>query len=228
MTTDPTAPMGAYAPVLSDWQMAVVEHGGPPPDLPAADLSRVIVGERDADVRYGERLLPADAEPSIFGYCEVYLRRDDGLWFAYHESDGGSSRSRGLPTKDDALAHLTATLARSHAYWRGLVRHVARGDRDEHGRQVIRSEGTHYIVGAEPAKGAGRDGLGFGGHRWHFRLRSGEEIVSHNLWRQGRIPAEYRDLLPDNAEMVPQPVRSLFDLSGIPAASADSPSLGSS
>lgn len=202
---------GAYAPVLSDWQMAVVEHGNPPTDLPVGDLSRVVVGERDTDVRYGERLLPADAEPSIFGYCEVYLRHDVALWFAYHESDGGSSRSCGLPTKQDALAHLTATLARSHAYWQGLVRHVARGDRDEHGRQVVRCEGTHYIVGAEPAKGASRDGLGFGGHRWHFRLRSGEEIVSHNLWRQGRIPAEYRDLLPDNAEMIPQPVRSIFD-----------------
>lgn len=43
-------------------------------------------------------------------------------------------------------------------------------------------------------------GSGFGGALFRFRLlATGEVIESNNVWYQGRIPDEYRDVMPDNA-----------------------------
>lgn len=50
----------------------------------------------------------------------------------------------------------------------------------------------------------GRPGWqGFAGRRFRIRfLETGEIIETTNLWHNGTIPDEFRDLLPDNAEFV--------------------------
>jgi hypothetical protein len=45
--------------------------------------------------------------------------------------------------------------------------------------------------------------LGHAGAEFRFRMLVTQElIVSHNVWYQGRIPHDFRGLLPDNAETV--------------------------
>lgn len=193
-------------PPLTANQMAVVTHGSPIPLLDDIPYPSIVMAEYDTMSYESRRMLPPGTPPSIAGYCEIFLVRDSGKWFAYHEDSGGSSRSVGYDTEIEALHYLHAQLSQAHAYWRLRVRH-AETDLDDAGRQIIRCNGTHYTVGTEPAQGRSRDGLGFGGHRWHFRMSDGREIITHNLWHQGSIPIEYRDQLPDNATLVPNPLR---------------------
>ena len=68
---------------------------------------------------------------------------------------------------------------------------------------VARIGGRHYVVAPDQSdKGAS----GFGGLRsqvrWVSGPRTGESVVTTNLWTQGEIPAMFRGRLPDNAEFV--------------------------
>lgn len=59
-------------------------------------------------------------------------------------------------------------------------------------------------IGQEPTSGTPRDVLGHAGRLFHFTmLATGEIVESQNVWYQGRIPVEYRSLLPDNATVAP-------------------------
>ena len=74
-------------------------------------------------------------------------------------------------------------------------------DPDEKYR-VVRVDGVHRTIGREPDASVPRHILGHGGCRFHFRFKDGHEVVSHNVWHQGKIPEHFRHLLPDNAEVV--------------------------
>lgn len=199
--------------------------------LTAGDREFVVpihVTDRKVDVLYGHRVGPdyGDDEPAV-GYCEIYQRgpliwNDNaqdtvpdpayadtpGLWFAIHESSGGSSRSIGHLTQEGAIADLLNTVTHFLTFWQNKVQWRENGDRtltsrnDTYQRPVIRCNGHHYTIGKEPAPGTrSRDCLGHAGAKFCFRLlATGEEIVSHNVWYQGRIPCDFRELLPDNAE----------------------------
>lgn len=188
------------------------------------------VTDRKVDVPYGRLMAPAfpDAIRSVAGYCEIYQRlrmvwdsakhaevpdpadTSSGLWFAYHESDGGSSRSLGYERREWAIESLLTTVSNYAQFWATKVAWKENGDRTTGDRlggtsRVIRCNGTHYTIGAEPASinYRNRDGLGHAGHEFRFRLlATGEEITSHNVWYQGKIPAEFTELLPDNAELL--------------------------
>lgn len=73
----------------------------------------------------------------------------------------------------------------------------------------VRVGESHYLIGPEPdpadRRPISRD-FGFGGARFVIRFtdlatrpREDLEVVSHNLWCQGTIPARFRDRLPSNA-----------------------------
>jgi hypothetical protein len=189
----------------------------------------VHVTDRKNDLPYGHRAGPAwgDDEPAV-GYCEIYQRvplvwdetlgdavpdpayaDSPGLWFALHESGGGSSRSIGHATQEGAIIDLLDTVTHFLTFWQDKVLWKENGDRtlpsrnDPYPRQVIRCNGHHYTIGKEPASGhyRTRDMLGHAGAEFRFRLLDTQElIVSHNVWYQGRIPYDFRGLLPDNAE----------------------------
>ena len=81
-------------------------------------------------------------------------------------------------------------------------------EHDRRGRrldQVIRCDGHHMTIGREPsdadyAANKMYGCFGFGGAQMAWRLiATGEEVGGRNCWSQGMIPAEFRDLLPDNA-----------------------------
>lgn len=196
------------SPPLSAMQTAVVRHGEAPPPI-AVDLSHVVFGERMMQGTYDLRnMLDRSAPPSIAGYAEVFRCIDPeakwhGYWYGYHESHGGGMGSAPQPTREAALAQVEGSMRSAHAFWRSYVETARRnGDRTDKGERIVRAEGTHYVIGPEPAPGGYRDGLGFGGARWEFvMLHTNLHVVSHNVWYQGVIPVEYAAHLPDNARV---------------------------
>lgn len=51
----------------------------------------------------------------------------------------------------------------------------------------------------------GERGMGFGGSKFIFeRLDTGEQFMSRDVWHQGTVPDNLKDLLPDNAKIVPE------------------------
>lgn len=80
-------------------------------------------------------------------------------------------------------------------------------------RQAI-IDGHHYMICSD-------DGYlfkGCGGRDFHIVFHDGRDVKTSNMWEQGRIPEEFRGLLPDNAEFVPveEPEKVIFADSEIP------------
>lgn len=65
--------------------------------------------------------------------------------------------------------------------------------------QVVRINGEHFYIQDENSKSIFR---GHGGTKFKIRFFDGREITTTNLWCQGDIPEDYKDLLPDNAEFI--------------------------
>lgn len=61
--------------------------------------------------------------------------------------------------------------------------------------------GQHYVIAPDKPKGY-RGFLGHGGAEFMIKFTDGREVVTRNLWAQGRIPDHFRAKLPDNAEFV--------------------------
>lgn len=60
--------------------------------------------------------------------------------------------------------------------------------------------GEHYRIGSTPYPAKG---FGFGGDHYRIKLlENGLTIDTADLWHQGTIPAEYRQILQDNAKFV--------------------------
>lgn len=212
---------------LTAAQAAIV---GKPPELPdGVEWPEIVYEIHDLglvadDVSfgyYGGRLLgsptPKGEAPALAGHNAVYLRTN-GLWFAYRETDGGSTGSVGYATREEAVAELEQRITGATAFWMEKVGWKLAGDKSPardrwggHTQQVIRCDGVHYVRGREPddadyAANNRYGCFGFGGARITFRLLgTGEEVTGRNWWTQGTIPAEFRDLLPDNAERVVTP-----------------------
>lgn len=60
--------------------------------------------------------------------------------------------------------------------------------------------GYHYVISPDGRTDCGT--LGHGGAEFVIRFNDGREVVTHNLWAQGRVPPHFRDRLPDNGEFV--------------------------
>lgn len=57
-------------------------------------------------------------------------------------------------------------------------------------------DGHHYVIGPENADGM----RGFGGDKFIIHFKDGKEVITTNLWYQGEIPEEYKQLFYDNAD----------------------------
>ncbi len=177
----------------ASWQNAIVRHGEPA----AAALKFVV--EVGGAVGVGEWLRYQGQQPDhdgIAGRCVVLqVPWDSGTqWHTYRTTHGGGAGSRGYVTRDEALAALREDVACTWTYWQDIV--------DECNPAALRVDGTHYVLGPEPASDSCyRDLLGCGGRRWEFVLADGRHVVSHNVWVQGHIPSEFREVLPDNARL---------------------------
>ena len=84
-------------------------------------------------------------------------------------------------------------------------------------RQTI-VDGTHYMFMVSN-KDEHLVFQGFGGREFHILFQDGRDVRTTNLWVQGKIPQEFRPLLPDNAKFIQieEPQQSqINDGSGLP------------
>jgi len=58
--------------------------------------------------------------------------------------------------------------------------------------------GGHFMIGDEERRHPG-EMRGFAGRKFLIEKFTGEQIVTTNLWYQGKIPQHFRERLPDNA-----------------------------
>ncbi len=110
-------------------------------------------------------------------------------------------RGDGVADVYDIEVTVTRRTDSNGAFWREQAA-------DRQGAIVI--NGVHYRIG----KNNGRTMApfkGFGGRRFLVRRLNGGHIVRiDDLWYQGPIPPEFREMLPDNAEWV-DPERGPFE-----------------
>jgi hypothetical protein len=139
----------------------------------------------------------------VAGFNAIY--HHDDLWHAVHRTQGGGFATS-VRTKAGARAALHRSVDSSVAFWLQKVQwrlcgEIAKGAHRHLDQPVIRCGGHHYTIGPAPRPGYDHRGaLGHGGRWFAFRyIRSGLRIQSNNVWSQGRIPREFRELLPDNA-----------------------------
>lgn len=62
---------------------------------------------------------------------------------------------------------------------------------------VARVDGTHYWIEENDTTFKG-----FGGHDFTIKFDDGREVASSNLWCQGHIPPQFKELLPNNAQFL--------------------------
>lgn len=75
-------------------------------------------------------------------------------------------------------------------FWNNII-----AEKDEH----IIVDGTCYAIAPAPINGF----YGFSGSRFKIKMfDTGEVIETNNLWCQGKVPEEYRYLLPNTAQFV--------------------------
>lgn len=65
--------------------------------------------------------------------------------------------------------------------------------------KIVRVDGKQYYIGRE-----NQTLRGFGGNKFHIKFYDGREIISDNLWYNGEVPEDYKELLPDNAVFIKQ------------------------
>lgn len=76
-------------------------------------------------------------------------------------------------------------------YWNEIIE-----EKDEH----IIIDGVCYYDDGEVNNPTKYAFLGHSGRRFWIRFLDGRTITTNNLWYNGKIPDEFRDQLPDNAE----------------------------
>ena len=88
-------------------------------------------------------------------------------------------------------------------FWRDKVNcdlASLRGKFSEHDRVVV--DGRHFLITPDDTRHRDKWHCGHGGAEFIVQFNDGRRVVTHNLWSQGRIPAHFRERLPDNATFV--------------------------
>jgi hypothetical protein len=112
-----------------------------------------------------------------------------------------SRASTATPEPDPDLDYDAEQAAFLVSFWEEKVAWRKAGDVTPDGRPVIRAGGFHHILGDERAEPAWRGNCG---RRYAFEmLDDGRTVETTDLWDQGEIPPQFRDALPDNAEVIP-------------------------
>ena len=112
-----------------------------------------------------------------------------------------SRRREVAPEPEPALDFAAEQAAFLENSWQQRVGWREAGDFTPDGRQVIRAGGWHHVLGDEQAEPRWRGNYG---RPYAFRmLEDGRTVETTDLWDQGEIPPQFRDALPDNAEVIP-------------------------
>lgn len=127
----------------------------------------------------------------------VFTRSDGKGFLAHHSTLSGSSTAN-AKTREQAQEELDKTIQFHREFWLEKVAWKDNGDRTPEGSLAIRINGRHFVTTP------GSVGQGFGGRRFKWVMKSNPEVVleSRDMWSQGYIPQEFRDVLHDNAEWV--------------------------
>lgn len=85
-------------------------------------------------------------------------------------------------------------------YWSSVVDKLNDPDENNDNHEIIIANGRVFI----PVPGfTGPDRLrGFNGRVFTFKMNDGTTIVSNNVWNGSVIPTQFREELPDNAELL--------------------------
>ena len=75
------------------------------------------------------------------------------------------------------------------------------GWRKSNDPRAVIVNGRYYYIDDEAVPGY-QGFRGFGGSEFKIKFNDGREVISHNLWCQGDIPAHFRDVLTDNAVFI--------------------------
>ena len=78
-------------------------------------------------------------------------------------------------------------------YWENILKDDAL--RPEHSVAII--DGHHYVIEDENSVDPLR---GFGGDKFTITFNDGKVVITTNLWSQGKIPEDYVNLFPNNAD----------------------------
>jgi hypothetical protein len=144
----------------------------------------------------GDTIWPRFEETGIYETLETPPR-----YFAvYRFESGGHIRHAAKDNRSEAEKDLQGSLDRNVKFWTDRL-NSSRSD-----ARVVIVDGHYYSMGPEPSdeyRSNSSNFLGFGGRAFHIHFKGTNGItVSHNLWYGGKIPAEFRDRFPDNAEFV--------------------------
>jgi hypothetical protein len=201
--------LGQMNVVTDGLQRAAQTNAIPPAVVPKIlDLGELT--EEEATVtalstRAPDRDSPEFDALGISGWCAVY-RSENRWWGTQLTREGISTSSSAFEGRHGAVEAILRQIRAATTYWMAKVRWaelgVAPGRHRDKDAPIIRCEHEHYTLGPEP--GTIRDhwmgALGHGGRQFAFRyITTGERVQSRNVWAQGRIPLEFRELLPDNA-----------------------------
>lgn len=115
-------------------------------------------------------------------------------------------------SKKDGTYRLICQSCFTKKFWSEYIAARQNGDKLDDGRLVARIDGSHYVIGDEDDPHWPR---GCSGSKFTIKFASGPHagkvVDTTNLWHQGTIPAEYQAYMPDNAEFIPQPIKSLME-----------------
>lgn len=143
------------------------------------------------------QLLGIDALPQGDWVLPIVSGAHAGKYIAQYQHLGSSGTSSVFAvTESEGLAHLAECVESTRRHWQELV---DCGDYyDSLQRNVLRINGSYYVVGTfgkstSPMKG-------FGGHEFRWQWH-GDDVTydTNDLWGVGNIPDEWREQLPDNA-----------------------------
>lgn len=85
-------------------------------------------------------------------------------------------------------------------FWSSKVEWLNNGDLTDDNQKVVRYNNYHYVIGPEKEGSFPWRGCGGAKHIVEFTTghRKGSKVISTNIWHQGDIPEELRDILKDN------------------------------
>ncbi|GAA0896868.1 hypothetical protein [Pseudonocardia zijingensis] len=135
-----------------------------------------------------------------FSRTGVYHTRENE-WVAFYLPPNGYGGREHPPRATRAEAE--ADLQKEYQYWHDLIAQV-----EANPNRYVVIDGTCYGIGPEEGvqllRNSPKRWRGFEGREFRIRRQDGTEVVIHNLWLIGLVPAEVRHRLPDNARWVPR------------------------
>lgn len=120
----------------------------------------------------------------------TYTTRPSTCWPGYVDIlENGQLRGSRLPEKvDEAIAYYQES---TRKHFQAITDRRLTSD-----ERLVIAGGCAYSIGS-----AADDPKGFGGSRWLIRFHDGRIVTTDSLWHLGGIPTEWREQLPDNAEL---------------------------